>query len=648
MKLFRQNILLASFLLAAFLITKDSFPLVSLILILFLFQKRASAYSACILAWICLLLWIPGLLIHEPAIDQVRIIEVHQNYAIAQSGFTKVLIRSECPLPYDALIKTDDQFTEISSKKGFFRFDFGRYMADRGITKQYAGDELRIVKQYRTPRRILQEKAENIENEEVRAFVMKVLFNCTDDTWISGGFLLASGFSLAGILFILEGLIKYVVNDQSRLRIMCAINVLMIAFYGPLLIPISILVRRILRFTKLKKEEKCGIWIIMMILLYQKQIFTAGFLFPLCFSLASLQQKDAFFFRNTVLFALQSILYHKISPFQTLFYPFTVRICGVLWLYALIIVFFPLTAVVPFISIINRFTLFTDSLCIYGSVLGAGLPFFLILVFSFYRHEHFMKITFILLLSFLMSGLFHPFAEVCFINVGQGDCILIRAPLGMDNVLIDTGKSSEYEALKAALDARGIHRIDTFFVTHMDSDHCGNMETVQQEYDVRRLISEHEGSAISNILTFHDLNSLNVEDKNQSSLSLVFRMGGLDFVMCGDADQKAEETIAARFPGLSCDILKLSHHGSKTGSCDRFLDTLKPDLAIISSGAYSIYHHPSPETLQRLLKRHIPYLDTKDHGDISILFIGPLRLLICADLSFEVLSTAHHLETNVS
>jgi beta-lactamase superfamily II metal-dependent hydrolase len=51
----------------------------------------------------------------------------------------------------------------------------------------------------------------------------------------------------------------------------------------------------------------------------------------------------------------------------------------------------------------------------------------------------------------------------------------------------------------------------------------------------------------------------------------------------------------------------------------------------VSSGAYSIYHHPSPETVQRMLKRHIPYLDTKTAGDISIVMIGPLRVLIASD-----------------
>ncbi|MBR2810870.1 MAG: competence protein ComEC, partial [Solobacterium sp.] len=77
-------------------------------------------------------------------------------------------------------------------------------------------------------------------------------------------------------------------------------------------------------------------------------------------------------------------------------------------------------------------------------------------------------------------------------------------------------------------------------------------------------------------------------------------------------------------------ILKASHHGSKTGSCERFLNVMKPVLTIISCGAYSIYHHPSPETLQRLRERHIPWLTTREEGNISVLWLPGFNLLITA------------------
>jgi beta-lactamase superfamily II metal-dependent hydrolase len=291
------------------------------------------------------------------------------------------------------------------------------------------------------------------------------------------------------------------------------------------------------------------------------------------------------------------------------------------------------------IAIISRLSLVSEKLCIPGSPLGLGLPFFVILAISFYRSEHAAKIWTGLYFSFLLTGLFHPFAEVTFINIGQGDSILIREPFNLNNVLIDTGKPSQYSALKAMLDGKGIRRIGTMFITHMDSDHSGNMEVIPKEYRVGRIITEHEGTTLSGSLVFHDLNSIVSEDENQSSIVLVFEMNGLKFVMPGDADQIAEEAIVRRFGNLKCDVLKLSHHGSKTGSCDLFLDTLKPRLGIVSAGAAHIYRHPSDETVQRLLKRHIPYLNTNDHGDISIFMIGPLALLLTSDGIVDVLST---------
>ena len=229
---------------------------------------------------------------------------------------------------------------------------------------------------------------------------------------------------------------------------------------------------------------------------------------------------------------------------------------------------------------------------------------------------------------FQYAGFFHPFAEVSFINVGQGDSILIRLPLNRENILIDTGKPSAWNSLDTFLQSKSVHTVHTLFITHSDSDHSGNMEKIEEKYHVQSTVTEHFNEYETARLRLYDLNDLKTEDENRNSLVLYFQMGGLRFLMTGDADTYAEERIVRSFPSLPADILKLSHHGSKTGSCDAFLDAVRPSLAVVSAGAYSIYHHPSEETVQRLLKRHIPYLNTKSDGDISIIFLPFMNLLI--------------------
>ena len=99
-----------------------------------------------------------------------------------------------------------------------------------------------------------------------------------------------------------------------------------------------------------------------------------------------------------------------------------------------------------------------------------------------------------------------------------------------------------------------------------------------------------------------------------------------------DADEVTEKEILKHYPLLEADILKASHHGSKTGSSDAFLDTIQPLIGIFSCGHYSIYHHPNPETIQRFLKRHIHYYSTYEEGDLMIIPLYKMNVLLTSSL----------------
>lgn len=638
MKEFRQNILLAALILFLLQAVPDFLVPLFIVSVCVFWIIRVSLRSV----WMILILVCCGLIpLHETGNrmpETAAVAEVHDSWCILQSGRKKLLFYSDGPLLYDTEILLDGSLTEVPSARGFFRFDFASYLKRRDVFEQYVTDEVHIAGSKKTIRRVLQKKLEEIEDPLVKAFVYRTVFGINNEDLISGS-LLGSGFSCAAVLMLAESLMKRFVQDSCRKVIIVLFNVFLICFYGFRLVLVSSLIRRLLSFLKLEKQEKTGFWAIVLIIIFQKEVYSAGFLIPAAFMISGLcEKKDSHFVRWTAMGMIQSFLYQKVSPFQSLFFPFILRISGVLWLYGMLIIFFPQLAHEEMIALISSLRLVTDQLVLPGSLIGLGLPVFVILVFSFYRSPYSSLITAVLFYLFLVTGMFHPFAEVTFINVGQGDAILIREPFNLCNILIDTGKPTQYKAVKTMLDAKGIRRLDTLFITHTDSDHSGNMEPVIDEYRPSQVITEHQGTAYCGPLVFHDLNSLDSDDENQSSIVLVFQLNGMTFVLPGDADQITEETIVRKYGNLRCDVLKLSHHGSKTGSCDLFLDTLKPKLGIVSSGAWQIYHHPSEETVQRLLKRHIPYLDTKDHGDISIFMIGPLRLLVTADGIIDLLS----------
>lgn len=176
--------------------------------------------------------------------------------------------------------------------------------------------------------------------------------------------------------------------------------------------------------------------------------------------------------------------------------------------------------------------------------------------------------------------------------------------------------------------------MNTLIITHNDNDHSGNKTNIQKDYVVKQCIETHQTTIQSSIFTLQDINEIQSEDENDSSIVNVMNFNDKQICLMGDASTKTEEEITHKYPTLSCDILKLGHHGSSTSSSDQFLDVVRPEIALISSGAYRIYHHPSEETIQKLLKRHIPYFDTKTSGDITILCFGKIRVFITS--RFEI------------
>ena len=82
----------------------------------------------------------------------------------------------------------------------------------------------------------------------------------------------------------------------------------------------------------------------------------------------------------------------------------------------------------------------------------------------------------------------------------------------------------------------------------------------------------------------------------------------------GDAEAQAEEAVLASGADLSCDVLKVGHHGSDTSSTNAFLDAASPKIAVISCGKYNDYGHPHPETLARLAEHGASVHVTADSG----------------------------------
>lgn len=209
--------------------------------------------------------------------------------------------------------------------------------------------------------------------------------------------------------------------------------------------------------------------------------------------------------------------------------------------------------------------------------------------------------------------------EVYFLNVGQGDSIIIRD--NFTTCMIDTGGLKYMDVARDSiipfLKKKQIYNIDTLFITHDDFDHCGSYESLMKNFHIKETIREnsfiyHE---IGN-LKFQNLNTEKREDKNESSLILYLDLKGNKFLFMGDASVKNELEILEKYPDLKVDYLKVGHHGSNTSTSEEFITSIIPKEAIISCGENNSYGHPHESVIQILEKYDVNIRRTDLEGTI--------------------------------
>lgn len=621
---FRNHALLASVLLMAVLFPMQ-YKLSIAVLAIAFYWLRTKSRSVVVFIMVLVLALIPRRM-KMPGREGIVVSRSARYVTVLSEGAEGIVYFQSEPPVLDSVVRLDGQWEEITYSKGFFRFDFAKYC--RRQNRHYSMSCVPVeVKPSHSLRGLLQKHIAGMENAEKRVLLDRLIFGIRNEEVPLSSSLQDSGFSLAGVLMFLNWLLKYFLNKEDLEKVMLVITgVMALFFHFPYLLVQRLIFALLKRNKELTYRQCCGIGWIIGLVLYPHVITSASFLLPSVYRFTSL-----FGERKKIISAfwagiMQSLLFHQWSPLMTSVYPFLVSVQGCLFLFALLSCFvpLPLTAV----SVLDRIVSLLDLFVFPGTILGFGAVFFILLCFLSRKNPRKYVIWLAWFALFQCSGLFHPFAELTFINVGQGDAILLRAPLGMDNVLIDTGKESQYRNLKTMLDAKGIRHLDTFFVTHADSDHSGNRDAVIKEYSPDQVIEEHQERTDSRKLSFFDLNEISSEDENASSLVLYTMIGDTKILLTGDCDAAGEKQIVRKYGDLDVDVLKLSHHGSHTGSCEEFLNAARPEVAVVSSGAYRIYHHPNPEVVQRLLARHIPYVDTKEEGDITFLFLGKFCIMI--------------------
>ena len=258
--------------------------------------------------------------------------------------------------------------------------------------------------------------------------------------------------------------------------------------------------------------------------------------------------------------------------------------------------------------------------------------------------------------------------QVYFLDVGQGDSTLIRAPAGdvTWTMLIDTGEYAYADGLTDALKGLGVTRIDALVCSHPHLDHMGCMARIVQRFEIGALympripddqVPTTSGyEALLRRMKEKDLSATRLamgtqipcpegmgiqvlspdpnavwDEMNDYSGVLKITWGANSFLITGDAEKPSEQVMLYSGQDLSAQVLRLGHHGSSTSTSVGFFDAVHPEIAVISCGRNNEFGHPHREVRALLAERGTPTYRTDQDHTILITADG-VNLTVTTDL----------------
>ena len=245
--------------------------------------------------------------------------------------------------------------------------------------------------------------------------------------------------------------------------------------------------------------------------------------------------------------------------------------------------------------------------------------------------------------------------KVTVLNVGQADSILIQSDT--KTVLIDAGEQKVDVANQ--LQSKGIGQIDLVVATHPHADHIGGMEEVVNHFNIKTYMDNgfpHTSTGYNNLMeaaeskvaagqmkyiTARQGQKLNLtkdayfeilwpnetglsgtrSDLNANSVVMKLTHGDVCFLFMGDSEAETEMLVADQI-NSKCQVLKVSHHGSKHSSIPELINKVQPEVALISCGLANKHGHPGQPTLDLFQSMGTKVFRTDLMGELTVVSNG--------------------------
>ena len=590
------------------------------------------------------------------------VIEARENYVIFQAGFDRYYVSSkENDFEFGDYLVLDGSVNEIKFTTYESQFNFKDYLKNKGVDKELKASAIdrkfhSFIRTQKFKRQFLSHFDEN-----AASLISAFLFNEKDYSSSAINYANSIGviylLSMSGIyLHILFSILTYLFSlklSKKASQILPFLVLLPFSFFsftkvGTLRVYAIYLMKYLNDFHFKKKRSHIElvsllalIFIIFDYHLVYQEAFYIGFLLSVLSPLIQNALKCLGKKKRKIAYPLFIRLFmvpiQVNSGYLNLLSLFTYLVIFPICLFFLIISM--VSIVIPIYGVVNSvgsgFTWVLEKMDLinikipFGNWGGCfGIIFYSVFFLGLFllenvRFKSFKNISSLLIFVITISiiPLQEPFINsVSFINVGQGDSILIKNR--SHTIMIDTGGYKSFdmatETLIPFLNKNKITHIDALITTHDDFDHSGAKDSLISNFKVYNYLNKASQFPyqIGNV-KLENLNVFESQDDNDKSLVLYMNFMNKKWLFMGDASTKVEKEIISAYDNIDCDVLKIGHHGSNTSTCKEFIKTVTPSEAIISVGANNFYGHPSNDVLKILSQNNVKIRRTDEEGTIS-------------------------------
>ncbi|HPC19787.1 MAG TPA: DNA internalization-related competence protein ComEC/Rec2 [Kiritimatiellia bacterium] len=245
--------------------------------------------------------------------------------------------------------------------------------------------------------------------------------------------------------------------------------------------------------------------------------------------------------------------------------------------------------------------------------------------------------------------------RVSVLDVGEGNATLVQAQ--RQRILIDTGPRYRAEELLRQLRSAGVNKLDVVMLSHADARHMGAAQWLLDQVPVgelwipavlwpsplfrqtleraaargipvRRLRTGEAGDWSGTMYweVFWPPETLALSCADDGALVLRVARFGVSILLAGDAGDTLEEAMMASGRSLAASLFVAGRHGDASATSAAWLEAVRPQDVIISSGPHADQRHPDEKVLSRLVAQGVRVWRTDQQGIIHVeLAAAPAR-----------------------